>query len=169
MILSQRTRIGLAMIIFSLAFLSAFFIGIFYGKAGVECEYHPWMKMYSGQEKQISDRILPDNIQVFRDRVIIMGDFYWTEYENTNSMLPLLDIGSNGLYYPVYENTDLVIGDVVSYRPTGYDEQYVHRIIDIKEDEDGPYFILKGDNNKLPDPFKVRKNEIKGVMVGILW
>lgn len=43
-----------------------------------------------------------------------------------------------------------------------------HRVIDIGEDENGPYYITKGDNNSAPDLEKVKVDKIKGKVVFVI-
>ncbi len=44
-----------------------------------------------------------------------------------------------------------------------------NNIVKIKEDEEGKYFITKGDNVPIPDPVKVRFKDICGVVVAIIY
>ncbi len=44
----------------------------------------------------------------------------------------------------------------------------VHRIVDVQEDKGGMYYIVKGDNNHIPDG-KIRPNGIVYLIRGINW
>ena len=84
-------------------------------------------------------------------------------------MDPTLDEGANGIEIPVSEATELNIGDIVSYQASWNETLISHRIIDIQEDEQGIYYTLKGDNNSTIDPEKVRQNQIKYKLIGVIY
>ena len=131
---------------------------------------YPWLDALADQEKQVPDRIQQGDILNTKDQLVISGHYYLAEYENTDSMLPILDKGSMGIQILVDDNTNLVLGDIVSYRPKKDTSQIiVHRIIGVGIDNQGVYYILKGDNNKSPDPERVRRDQIQRVLVGVLW
>lgn len=114
------------------------------------------------------DRIKQEDIHVYDDRVYLnITGTEWAEFDNTNSMLPTFDRGHNTLEFVPHNESDIVVCDIVSYQSN--DNVIIHRVMEIDEDEDGWYAILKGDNNKVDDPGKVRFNQIKGVVVGILY
>lgn len=130
---------------------------------------HPWMGDLSNKQKQIPDRIQRSDIVATKEKVVILGDYSLAEYKNTDSMLPLLDYGSTGIQLKVFENTELYVGDVVSYRIGEKEELVVHRITGGGVDDEGVYYVLKGDNVGRPDTEKVRKEQIEKVLVGVLW
>ena len=114
------------------------------------------------------DRVKESQIFVYDDRVVLnIEDAYLAEYADTNSMDPLIDEMSNGIeVIPESENA-VHLGDVVVYETDiGL---IVHRIVEIGNDEEGKYFILKGDNNPDEDPYKVRFGQIRYVLVGVLY
>ena len=114
------------------------------------------------------DRIKESQIFVYDDRVVLqMKDASLAEYANTNSMDPLLGDMSNGLEVMPESEDDIYVGDVIVYETDiGL---IVHRVVEIGSDEDGKYFILKGDNNTSKDPYKVRFDQIRYVLVGVLY
>ncbi len=59
-------------------------------------------------------------------------------------------------------------GDIISFLDFS-NETIIHRVVEIGFDEEGWYAITKGDANIFRDPFKVRFDQIKGVLVGILY
>jgi len=116
------------------------------------------------------DRISENQIHVYSDKIIIdIGDASWASYADTNSMDPILDYGANGLELIPQSENDLFIGDIVAYESKITNDLIVHRIIDIKEDESGKYFTLKGDNNRITDPERVKFSQIKYVLIGVLY
>ena len=90
------------------------------------------------------------------------------KYASTKSMDPVLDDTSIGLEIRPDKNK-LRVGDIISYKSDLLGVVIVHRIISINEDEYGAYYITKGDNNKVSDVEKVRFEQIKGVVVGLLY
>ena len=61
----------------------------------------------------------------------------------------------------------LQIGDIISYSKG--ENIIIHRIVNKDYDEKGLYFVLKGDNNPLSDPGKVRADQILGKVVAIFY
>ncbi|MFC1696949.1 hypothetical protein ACFL1H_01335 [Nanoarchaeota archaeon] len=116
------------------------------------------------------DWIKEDQIHVFQDKIVLdIEDAEWASFTNTNSMDPFLDETSNAIEIVPEAKEQLKIGDVVSYQSEFATGTIIHRIIDIDEDEDGWFCKTKGDNNPETDPGKVRFNQIKRVLVGILY
>jgi len=83
--------------------------------------------------------------------------------------MPIVSVVS-GSMEPVLYRGDLIIlvapnnlklRDVVIYQRSDMSETIIHRII---EEKDGGY-IIKGDNNAIPDPGIVRKNQILGKVI----
>ncbi len=116
------------------------------------------------------DRIREDQIHVYKDKIVIdISDASWASYTDTNSMDPILDFGANGLELIPESEDNLFVGDIVAYESKITSDLIVHRIIEIKYDDEGKYFVLKGDNNKTSDPEKVRFSQIKYVLIGIIY
>jgi signal peptidase I len=81
----------------------------------------------------------------------------------TGSMLPTLDEGSTLILSTQFNQTSLVVGDIVLYDSPEY-KNIVHRIIDINGDR----YYLKGDNNKIPDGW-IDYAQITHVVIGIIY
>lgn len=114
------------------------------------------------------DHIKESQIRVYNDKVELnIQNAIWSRFADTNSMDPLLDAGSNGLEVVPSNAEDIQVGDIISYQSN--DGIIVHRVIKIAEDEQGKYFIVKGDNNPAQDPGKVRFEQVKGIMVGVIY
>ncbi len=116
-----------------------------------------------------ADRISEDKIKVLPDRIIIdVPNARWATFTPTHSMAPVFDIGSNALQIIPQTPEEIQVGDIVSY--TWKDGSVIiHRVIEIGSDEQGWFAILKGDNNPVPDPEKVRFEQIKRVTIAIVY
>lgn len=122
----------------------------------------------SVEKSSPADHIKENQIKVYNDRVELdINNAVWSKFTDTNSMDPFLDDGSNGIEIIPINESQIKIGDIISYQSN--DGVIVHRVIAIGNDEEGIYFIVKGDNNPVQDPNKVRFSQIKGILVGIIY
>src|SRR3989338_4179631 len=114
------------------------------------------------------DWVHENQIQVFPNRVVItVPDATWAGFTNTNSMDPLLDEDSNAIEIKPQNPDSIAVGDVISYRtPYG---TIIHRVIEKGMDENGVYYLVKGDNNRFADPLKVRYADVVGVVVAVIY
>ena len=114
------------------------------------------------------DRVKESQIKVYEDRIVIdLQNAKWAKFADTNSMIPFLDEGSNALQIEPVSPSDIQVGDIISYEYG--DNVIIHRVIDIKEDGQGTYYVTKGDSNELPDPVKVRYHQVRRILVGIIY
>jgi len=113
------------------------------------------------------DRISKKDIEIYNDRVVIwVSNATLSEYADTGSMRPLIDKGANGIRIVPKREDDIKAGDIVTF-----ESEYgiiVHRVIETGEDEQGKYFVTKGDNNLFSDG-KIRFNQIKYVTIAVLY
>jgi len=115
-----------------------------------------------------SNWIKEEQIKVYDDKVILdILNPSWAGFTNTNSMDPFIDETSNAIEIMPQDPNSVNVGDVISYQ-TKYGV-VIHRVIDKNEDEDGIYYIVKGDNNSIRDPVKVRFNDLRGVVVAVIY
>mgnify|MGYP001256689564 CR=1 FL=1 len=115
-----------------------------------------------------SDRIPENNIEVYDDKIVInLKDASWASYADTNSMDPILDKGTNGIELKPNSESQLKIGDIISYKSGS--GLIVHRITKTGYDKEGWYAVTKGDNNAVEDPAKVRFSQINGVLVALIY
>ncbi len=84
----------------------------------------------------------------------------------TGSMRPILDSGVIVLELPVVSANELYPGDIIYDL---HDVRVIHRIIGLGWDEFGWYAIAKGDSNPVPDPEKIRFEQVRGVVGGIIY
>lgn len=116
------------------------------------------------------DRIKEEQIHVYHDKVIIdIQDPQWAGFSDTNSMDPLIDMGVNAIEIVPKSAQEIHIGDVISYESEYADGTIIHRVIEIGEDNEGTYFILKGDNNQSKDPGRIRFHQVKRILVAVIY
>ena len=90
-------------------------------------------------------------------------------YAATGSMKPTLDENSIGIRIKITNESQVHIGDIVSYQHEN--DTIIHRVIGISQDPNGIYFTMKGDNNLMSISYenKVRFKDLKYLTVGMLW
>jgi len=108
-----------------------------------------------------------DNIEIYPDKVIIyLNDASLSRYADTGSMLPILDKNTKGIKIPVTSPDQIQIGDIITYKRDG--SLIIHRVINIGIDEEGIYYITKGDNNFIVDE-KVRFEDVMYELVALVY
>lgn len=125
------------------------------------------------QDKELnspSDWISEDQIHVYDSHIVLdIENATWARFTDTNSMDPLIDEDSNGIEIIPISEDQIKVGDVVAYESDYSQGVIIHRVIEKATDDKGTYFIIKGDNNKEQDPGKVRFDQIKRVLVGVIY
>lgn len=123
-----------------------------------------------------SNYLNADQIHVYSDRIVInITNASWGGYANTGSMIPTLNENSNGIRIVPESENDIHIGDLITYvrnescgENCTTEEYIIHRVIEIGSDEEGIYWILKGDANPISDG-KVRFSEIRYKTIIVLY
>jgi len=82
-------------------------------------------------------------------------------------MDPVIDSGANAIEIVPPSMADIEVGDIVSYKDG--ESVIIHRVIEKDKDDQGEYLIMKGDNNPVADPGKVRFSQVQRVVVGIIY
>jgi signal peptidase I len=114
-----------------------------------------------------SDHVSEDDIIVLGDRVILrIEGVTLSNYVDSGSMVPVLDKGANGIRVVPSNESDVEVGDIVSFRSSGI--LIVHRVAQKGVDNEGVWFEVKGDANLVGDG-KIRFEDIEYVTVGILY
>ena len=114
------------------------------------------------------DWIKEKQIKVYPNQVVInVNQPTWASFTNTNSMDPFIDETSNAIEIKPQSALDIKVGDVISYQTKS--GIIIHRVVKIEQDKQGLYYLVKGDNNKLTDPTKVRFKEVVGVVVAVIY
>ena len=158
------------LIISAIVFIGALVVD-FTDFRGVEVPFS--QTFFSGGGITPPDRIKEDQIHVYDDKVVIdIKNAKWAKFAPTKSMVPFLDEGSNALQILPESPEQIEVGDIISYESRREGLQgavIIHRVIEKHKDEQGDYFIVKGDNNPQPDPEKVRFNQIKRILIGVIY
>ncbi|MEW5896408.1 MAG: signal peptidase I [Nanoarchaeota archaeon] len=125
--------------------------------------------LIGGKELQSpGDWIKEEQIKVYKDRVVIdINDASWAGFTDTNSMDPFIDKNTNAIEISPKDPQSINVGDVISYQTEK--GVIIHRVIDKGRDKLGVYYLVKGDNNNFSDPFKVRFENVKGVVVAVIY
>lgn len=117
-----------------------------------------------------SDWVKENQITVLSNKVILdIKEPYWATFTDTNSMDPVIDVGANTIEI-IPESVDQIKpGDIVAYESDYADGIIIHRVSEIGFDKHGWYARMKGDNISWQDPGKVRFEQIKRVVVAIVY
>ncbi len=113
------------------------------------------------------DWIKESQIHVYKNAIVIdLDGASISRYAPTGSMKPVLDEDSTGIRIKPENEEQIKVGDIVSFEQDN--QLIVHRVVETGKDEQGTYFITKGDSNNVTDG-KVRFSQIKYITIGILW
>lgn len=130
----------------------------------------------SPKQEPISALFAPSNfvsesqIKVYDSKVILeIPNAQWASYLDTKSMSPVLDSGAHGIEVVPQSRDELHIGDIVAYENSLSTYPVVHRIVGIRQDGLGTYYVVKGDNNETADPIKVRFDQIRYKLIAIIY
>lgn len=138
------------------------------GQESVLEKVNNFFSLSSSEIMSPDDHISEDQIRVYDDRVVLdVEDSVWSSFTDTNSMDPLLDAGANGIEIKPKFEDDIHVGDVISYQSGK--GVVIHRVIEIGSDEEGIYYIVKGDNNPIADKEKVRFSAVQGILVAVVY
>lgn len=152
-------------LIFLLGFFSCAFLFYGFNYSNVEVPFETGM--VSLNVVAPSDWVSEDDIVVFDNMVILrVLNATISSYIDTGSMKPVFDEGANGIRIVPENEEDIIVGDIVSYRFE--DVLIVYRVAKKGVDEDGVYFVMRGDNNILSDG-KIRFEDIEYVTIGVIW
>ena len=117
-----------------------------------------------------SDRIKDSDLEVFNNKIVIdIKNSNWRTFIDSNSMDPFIDEGTTTIEIEPEDEKEIKIGDIIAYNIDGIDYALVHRVVEIGNDEEGIYFLTKGDNYYKEDSEKARFSQIEGIVVGVLY
>jgi hypothetical protein len=151
--------------VFCLGFLSCLFLGYIFFYSGVEMPFGTGFVI--GDVGAPSTWVADEEIILFDNEVLLrIENVSMSRYASTGSMLPTLGRNSRGLVVVPRDVGQVGVGDIVSFRDFG--RLIVHRVVEKGTDEEGVYFITKGDNSDFLDG-KIRFEDIEHVLIGILY
>jgi len=87
---------------------------------------------------------------------------------SSGSMIPVLNVGDIILVRGVDPSTVTVGQIIIFHSPYDYSTPIVHRVIVIDHENGQTFFETKGDNNPVPDGWRVPAANLMGVYVGKL-
>jgi signal peptidase I len=153
---------AIAMAIFFVGFFSYPFVAAIGGELEIP------FSAFSGRDVNApSDFIQREDIFVYPDRIVIMvPGATISSYADTGSMRPVLDHNSNGIRVVPKSEDDINVGDIISFRRGN--SLIVHRVIEKGTDNEGTYFITKGDNNAFHDGI-VRMEDIETKTIAVIY
>lgn len=112
-------------------------------------------------------RVNNSEIEVMPDKIIInINNISIGKFANTTSMSPLITEDSKGIVIEPKSENEIKKGDIIIYEQNSI--LIVHRVIETGYDNEGWYCITKGDNTQQADG-KIRFNQIKSILIGILY
>jgi len=130
--------------------------------------YNPFVSVTAKESPR--DRVPESAIAVYKDRVVLdLQDAQWATFTDTHSMEPVIFAGANALEVTPKSVDDIKVGDIVSYRSEYANGSIIHRVVYKGQDENGTYFVMKGDNLPTSDPGRVRFSQIQRVVVGLIY
>lgn len=134
---------------------------------------HERLNSYKSDATEVlspSDWITSEQVRVTPDRVIIEIPFARAgSIIDTNSEAPLINGNTTTIEIRPPSAEAINLGDIIVYYSTVSKELIVHRVVAQGNDDDGWFVIAKGDNNFEPDPEKIRFDQVKSVVVGIIY
>ena len=116
------------------------------------------------------DRVSESQIRITKSQVVLgVRDVSWGYMADTNSMDPVLDTGSTVLTIKPKSADEIEVGDIIVFNDHVNSIPTIHRVVQKENDEQGIYFITKGDNNPERDPYNVRFEDILSVIIGVIY
>jgi hypothetical protein len=114
------------------------------------------------------DHIERSQIELQNDKFIIRSkNLRWSYFTDSDSMVPTIDTGADGIETVPADSSEIHIGDIISYKSGT--ETIIHRVVKIGMDDQGWYVIAKADNLPKEDPYKIRFSQIQGILVGLIY
>ena len=120
-------------------------------------------------------KVKTTNVHFYNDKIVIdlPLDYYYSGNHIGNSMYPVITENTCEIVLPVKNDTVIEIGDIISFNVTKEyciknNCRYMHRVVKKGIDNDGEYYITKGDNNLFKDRIRIRKNDINYMVIMII-
>jgi len=156
--------------ILSLSLIALFFIALIPFIALSYNIEQPFTTIYVPEKASPSNWIKENQIKVYSDKVVIeMPNVQWAKFTDSNSMDPAIDSDSNALEVIPSSYEDIHVGDIISYEISEINGTIIHRVVETGFDESGWYAKTKGDNIPEQDPFKIRFENVKRIVIAIIY
>ncbi len=117
------------------------------------------------------DILSTKDIHLNKQNVTInLGRFILFSSIDSGSMRPLFDGGHEILVQPMDNASKYNVGDIIVFEKLLHANlPTAHQVIEKGIDNEGVYYLTKGYNNIIQDPFKVRPEEILGRIAVIIY
>ena len=103
------------------------------------------------------------------DKVTIKGKkLRYGILADTNSMDRFMDHPHMVVTETDFDRSKLIVGDIISFN-AGTGSDILHQIIRIKTDGQGRCYTVQGTNNDRPDPYEIRDQHIRGVLITVIY
>ena len=152
------------------------YVGVDFSGKGIHGNLEATSKIIDNSSKAVIDlaspysRIGKDEVNVLGDKVIIsIKNPLWAAFTDTKSMDPVIDSSTKSIQVEPVSYREVHVGDIVAYQPAYMSNLVAHRVVETSFDDIGWYAILKGDNNSHKDPGKVRFDQIKRIVVMLIY
>ena len=153
--------------VFLLGFFSCALLIFSVNSSNLEIPFGTGFIVSNYLEKAPSNWLGEEDILILDDKIILkLKGATLSSYTDSGSMNPTLGENTNGIRVVPKSEEDVEIGDIISYRFAGM--LIVHRVIEKAVDENGTYFIVKGDNNLIEDG-KIRFKDIEYITVALIY
>lgn len=127
--------------------------------------------LFAASEKSSPhDWVKEEQIKVYPDKIVLeIPNALWAGFTDTNSMDPFLDAEANAIEIKPQNHDSIQVGDVIAYTSKYGVGTIVHRVVQKGQDAEGTYYLVRGDNTTISDPFKVRYDQVEGVVVAVIY
>ena len=93
----------------------------------------------------------------------------YSNVQDTHSMQPVIGGNSTVIRFVPEGSSDIKLCDMVEFGTAEKAPWALHRIVEIGQDEEGTYYVTKGDNNNLVADRKVRFKDIHYVVLAVVY
>lgn len=115
-------------------------------------------------------RLQKEDIRIYEDKIIVEVDNpVIARFTDTESMKPTFDSEANAIEIVPESPEEIHVGDIASYYSNLANTVIIHRVVETGYDEHGWYAYFEGDALNERDPEKVRFNQIKRVVVMMIF
>jgi signal peptidase I len=148
-------------LVFTIGFLSC------YALLNFSSTETPFSEYFSKSVDAPNETINRAQIELYLDKVVInIENAGIGRYAATGSMLPTLNENTKGIRIVPKNEEEIRIGDIVTFEKDG--ELIIHRVMEKGEDEQGIYFVTRGDNAAFSDG-EIRFKDIRYKTIALIY